>query len=143
MADVTLTPGEVYHVAKAQKAVLWCFLAGILLNIVLSVSESVTIDPSDTSASALFIVLFELAGLILSIALIVAMIYFVYKLATSLHSQAVWLWCVAMIVPCLNLICLLMLISRASQAIRAQGVKVGLMGADLTELERGARRPYR
>lgn len=65
-----------------------------------------------------------------------------YRLARALGSAMAWLWTVAMIVPCLSLILLLTLNHRATVAIRAAGVRVGLFGARAEDVDRvGAAQP--
>jgi hypothetical protein len=58
----------------------------------------------------------------------VALAYFSYRTAESLGSQSAALWAVAMFVPCISMITLLALSSRATTACRAMGIEVGLFG---------------
>jgi hypothetical protein len=60
----------------------------------------------------------------------------VYKLAKALGFGAgsTILYLIAMFIPLLNLICLLDLNSKATSILRDAGIKVGLMGAKLSDL---------
>ena len=44
------------------------------------------------------------------------------------------IYCIAMLIPCIGLILLVFLNSRATNYLKRHGVKVGLMGADLSTL---------
>jgi len=105
---------NVLGIAKAQKGVIWCVVASIVLWI----------------GAALFGRTVQLVYLVL----FVAELYFVYKLVKALKGELVFLWMIGMIVPLLNIILLLVLSHRASTAIRAEEFKVGLMGADVQEI---------
>jgi hypothetical protein len=49
-------------------------------------------------------------------------------LAKALGYTAI-IYAIAMIIPCINLLTLLVIISRATKALKEGGVKVGLLGA--------------
>ena len=134
MADTPLTRAETLQVAKAQKGVLWCVALNILLSISSRVINAPAPDDPEQVGAAIGLAMLGVQVLYFCV-LIPVMLYFVYRLATALHSRAAWLWCITMIFPCVNLILLLVLSSRATKAIRAQGVKVGLMGAKLADLQ--------
>lgn len=106
MAEYTLD--ETIAAAKAQKGILWCILGNV-------------------------------AGVLFYWPILVAVlpfqIYFVYKLAISLRMVAPLVWCIAMFIPLVSLLLLLVLSQRATKAIRQKGVKVGLMGARIADLE--------
>ena len=63
-----------------------------------------------------------------TLATIVALAYYGFRTATALGSPAPWLWALAMFVPCLNVMSLLALSSKATQACAARGIPVGLLG---------------
>jgi len=64
------------------------------------------------------------------------MMYYVYKLASNLRVFAPVIWVLGMFIPCINLILLLYLSSRAYHVLKGAGFRVGLMGANLEEIER-------
>ncbi|HEX5758194.1 MAG TPA: hypothetical protein VF121_03275 [Thermoanaerobaculia bacterium] len=57
-----------------------------------------------------------------------ALAYYAYRTATALGSKSGVLWAIAMLVPCVNMITLLVLSSKATQACRANGIPVGFFG---------------
>ena len=63
-------------------------------------------------------------------------LYSVYKLAKALEmsSGASSGWLVAMFIPLVSLICLPVLNSRATKVLKQAGIRVGLMGAKVTDL---------
>jgi hypothetical protein len=70
----------------------------------------------------------SLAVLAVTLVTIGALAYYGYLTATALGSDVGWLWGVAMFVPCVNVITLLLLSSKATTACRAAGIKVGFFG---------------
>jgi hypothetical protein len=100
-------PERILKIAKAQKSILWCILCNLI---------------------CLFIPLFYLI-------VIPVQIYFVYQLAAALEVGVPILWAAGMLVPLLSLILLLILSQRATNEIRNAGFNVGLMGANLREIE--------
>ena len=135
MADVTLSPREVLRVAKAHRAALWCMLGIILLSVFNGAFSSLA--PRDMSQGGALVAMVVHSGVFFcSLGLLVAMCIFVYRLAGGLGSKVAVLWSIGMIMPCLNLLFLLGLSVRATRVLRAHGARVGLMGADIVELER-------
>lgn len=75
-------------------------------------------------------------GLLVMVAAAVFQMICVYKLASSLgHTAIVWLLGV-LFLPCINLILLLILSSRATKELRNGGFQVGLLGGNPKEIER-------
>lgn len=62
------------------------------------------------------------------LATMIALVYYGYRTAQALGSDAAWVWGAAMLVPCISLITLLVLSSKATRACKAHGVPVGLFG---------------
>lgn len=102
-------PTDTLDIAKAQKGVLYCVLANIVL---------LFFPPL-----VLFVIPFQL--------------YFVYRLATALRLDYPLLWAIGMFFPIISLILLLILSQKATAAIRAAGFHVGLMGANLKDIPGG------
>ena len=109
------TNQEVLEIAKWQKALLWIILLLLLSYFLLGLKG---IGP--------------LIGLVIAVVEII----FVYQLAMSLKESAAWLYAILMIIPFVSLIVLLMLSSRATAALRSRGVRVGLMGANGSDLDK-------
>ena len=117
MAENAIVGGsvDVLTVAKAQKGILWCVIAAIVIYFLgFAVAQAFNI---------------------LTLPLAVVEIYFAYKLLVALKSRYWVLWLIGMMIPILSIILLLVLNDRATKSIRAQGYKVGLMGAHLEEIK--------
>jgi hypothetical protein len=106
---------RLYLIALHQRRVLMCFLALLTFNI----------------AQVALVAVAPIAGVPLAIGSFAAMIFglfAVYRLAKALGYTAI-IYAIAMIIPCINLLTLLVVISRATKALKEGGVKVGLLGA--------------
>lgn len=116
---------ELYNVARYQRAVLLCLLVQILGGV-----ASVLIAPSVTPPIAL---LLNLGLLLIGLASTV----FVFLLATNVYSTAVGVVCgLLALIPCIGLITLLIINSKATGILRQNGIRVGFLGANLAELAR-------
>jgi hypothetical protein len=58
----------------------------------------------------------------------IALVIYAYRTARSLGSTAAAVWAIAMLVPCLNLITLLILSANATRVCRQHGIPVGFFG---------------
>ena len=58
----------------------------------------------------------------------------VYKLADALQAGPAFLWLLGMFVPCLSYVFVLILSQKAGNFLKANGVKVGFLGADSNTL---------
>jgi len=99
------------RVASGQKLVIYA----ILINIIATILQ-IAINP-----------LFGLLGLVSLVMSIIGIIKLATGLGSSLIAKIIYI--VLMIIPLINLITLLILNSRATKVLRANGYKVGLMGA--------------
>jgi hypothetical protein len=59
-----------------------------------------------------------------------------YNLSKKLKLRLAWLWTILTIIPLVGLIVLLVINSKATSALRASGVRVGFLGANLSDLEK-------
>lgn len=59
---------------------------------------------------------------------IIALAFYAFRMAEALGSSSALLWAVAMLIPCVNIITLLVLSSKAAEVCRANGVSVGFLG---------------
>ena len=110
-----------YKVALHQRRVLMCFLALLTFNI------------GQVALSAII----PMAAPLLAIGSLVAMIFglfAVYRLAKALGYTAI-LYAIAMLIPCVNLLTLLVVISRATKVLKENGVKVGFLGVSRETIE--------
>jgi hypothetical protein len=69
-----------------------------------------------------------------------AMVVTAYKLADHLKAGPPILWAIAMFVPCISIIALLALSSKAQSWCRRYGIKVGLLGPTKESIEELRRR---
>lgn len=58
-----------------------------------------------------------------------------YRLAVALGEGLPWLWAVFLFVPCVSILALLLLSSKANAWCKAHGVKVGLLGPTRESIE--------
>lgn len=93
----------------------------LLLSILVSLGANVLLRSGDLAA-----------WILIPVALAVAAfsIFCVYRLCRALGTSPA-LWVVAMFIPLLNLLALVILNQRATTFLKARGVAVGLLGADL------------
>lgn len=68
-----------------------------------------------------------IAGLV-TVATLVALTLYSYRTAAALGASVPVLWAIAMFVPCVNIITLLVLSSKATAACRERGIAVGFLG---------------
>ena len=109
--EIDLETVLIERVATGQKLVIWAILVNI-------------------TATALQVAVNPLFGLLGLVALVMS-VFGVIKLSSGLGS-ALWarlIYVLLMILPLVNLITLLILNGRATKVLRANGYKVGLMGA--------------
>jgi uncharacterized paraquat-inducible protein A len=62
--------------------------------------------------------------------------FFIYKVAVSLKLKVPWLYAVLVVVPLVGMIVLLGLNGHATGALKTQGIRVGLFGADHRAIEK-------
>jgi hypothetical protein len=111
-----------YKVAVHQRRVLMCFLALLTFNI-----AQVALAP----VVPLILVPVFLIG---SLAAMIFGLFAVYRLAKALGYTAI-LYAIAMLIPCVNLLTLLVVISRATKLLKENGVKVGFLGVSKDTIE--------
>lgn len=62
-------------------------------------------------------------------------LFFIYKLASALRSKVAWLYIIASFMPLIGLLALLDLVQRASKVLKANGIKIGIMGAKMNDFD--------
>jgi len=122
------TREELLQIAKSQKTIIRLILLNLLLILCLVVPV-IMLGPESKSA-ALIILLGRYTMLLVNIIAVV----FIYLLAKALHKTA-WVYALAAFLPCIGLITLLLVNHYATQTLRANGVRVGLLGARQGDLE--------
>jgi uncharacterized protein DUF4339 len=90
--------------------------------------------PSTGSAVLALLLTLILLGLLVAIAVMA------YKLTVHLGSRMPVLWAIAMFLPCINIIGLLAISSKAQKWCQRYGIKVGLLGPTKESLEEVRRR---
>ena len=122
------TPNTVI-VAKSQKFVLWALLANIFLSIAIQVVPKLEIPPQLMLATS--------GGLFLLALVVIAFtMIFTFQLTKELSGTGVAvLYAILVIIPCISLIVLYLVSNKATALLQAKGFKVGLMGANLAEVE--------
>jgi hypothetical protein len=82
--------------------------------------------PSDTGREAIGVLLS-----VFGLCTVAALVYYGYRTSEALGSRAAWAWAAGMLLPCVNVVTLLVLSSRATRLCRAAGIPVGLFGPQL------------
>ncbi len=121
---------NVRAVAIAQRRIMWVILGAILLTMSLF-------------AGAVFAQFTGVAGIIIiglltlvRLALLVLMMICIYQLSSALNNSVgvSVVFVVLMLVPLVNLIVLLVLNQKATNYLKQNNIRVGLMGASLSDL---------
>jgi len=113
LGDPSYCGDKAKDVAKAQRMLLISILVSLGCNVIMN---------TDTLNTALLIPI--------ALGVAVFSIWCVYRLCKALEVGPV-LWIIAMFIPLVNLICLFVLNQKATTFLKAQGIKVGLLGASV------------
>ena len=117
------TPAELLNIGRRQRNVLWLLLGTLLFYVLMAVVPTRGL-PLGTPE---ILILGTLAIVILSVT-------FIYQMASALKSDMAWLYAILGLVGVVQLIVLLVLNSKATSALRKNGIAVGFMGANVSEL---------
>lgn len=125
-----------YQVASSFRALLiWygCNLLAVLASRALGgfTERSLQLD----KLLVLWLLLMQLGLVAVALAFTVLMLIQVYRLTRAMGSKVPVLWLLAMLVPCLNLITLLALNSKACAFLQKAGVQVGLLGPSAATIQ--------
>ena len=126
--ETRYTNDEVYQIGQEHRAIIWLILLQFLS---LPISQLAAPAEAQATGMPLLALPFALLPLFMSI----VSLFFVYRLAAALKKSP-WIYLLLGLVPCISLVSLLMLSSRAQAALKSHGVAVGLMGASRADLER-------
>jgi hypothetical protein len=116
-ASVADNRQQLKEIAIGQRSVMYCMLGQLGAGAFYVFGNAQNLIP------------LAIAALLLSLVLLVVTAIFVWKLANALGLSPI-LYVVLIFVPCLSLMVLVVVIGKASERLKAAGVKVGLMGAD-------------
>jgi hypothetical protein len=111
------------ELAVAYRTLVLCF-AGQLLLAAIKVGGTLTLRGEALQALDSFLSV-GMAGSA------VALCYFGYRTAKAAGSEQPWVWAIGMLVPCVGVVTLLLLSSKATQKCRAAGIPVGFLGPKL------------
>lgn len=112
------TRPELVVISRIQKHVLRLILVSLLVVLPLIVPLPPGLDEALTLAALPALLLIGAIGAVL-----------VYRLAKAIRCAAPWVYVAFAFIPYINTVTLLILNARATAALRANGVEVGLMGA--------------
>jgi heme/copper-type cytochrome/quinol oxidase subunit 4 len=126
---------QILHIAKMQKGMLRGILlifAAIPLSIVGGTVTGATLGPQSSVITVLTII----SGGLMLAGGIMQLIYF-FRLAFALEAGAITiiLYLIGLIVPLVSLIVLFWLNGKANKLMKAEGFTVGLVGANIAEIE--------
>jgi hypothetical protein len=119
------TTDGVRKVANYQRAIIFCLLANIGFWIT-SISLQGQANPALTT---ILMIVFFAVGL--------AQLVFIVLLATEVYNVAIGVVLgLFSFFPCLGLLILLMVNQKSTKTLQANGVRVGFLGADLSQFNR-------
>lgn len=107
MGDLQYSKQDISETAKFQKLMCWWFLAA--------------------AACSFF-------SRIAALGIAVMTIYYMYRLAKALKVRRPWLYILGAFIPIISIIMVVRVIVKATNVLRAHNIKVGLMGANKTDL---------
>lgn len=108
---------DILQIAKYQKILLWCICAGIILLLPINLPATL--------------------GLVVWAGLVLVEFWCVYKITRALDFKMyiAILFVISMLIPILSFWVLLILIMRATKAIKSAGFEVSLFGANLDSIK--------
>jgi hypothetical protein len=119
---------ELKQIAQAQKNVLYIILLRLIL---IPIYGGVAIGLREVNPALAQPVI----GLVDVVVAIVALLV-IYQLAAKVYSQALAVvFALTQCVPCLGLIVLLVVNGKATKTLQEAGIRVGLMGADMSQFQ--------
>jgi hypothetical protein len=133
--SAAISAERIRAVASNHRAMNLCLLFSILAVILLGAMGGVLVAGTDEGAGrAIGGLLLMFAFYALLIGLFVFWCVKVYKLADALQAGPAFLWVIGMFVPCFSYVIVLVLSQKAGNFLKANGVKVGFLGADTSTL---------
>ncbi len=122
------TREDLKKVAQYQKGIMYCILANfVMIAVLIFAGQSVAPGAGKTSLMLI------MNGLYIIVAL--AQLVFIVMLATKVYNMAIGVIAgILSFIPCLGLIILLVVNQKATKVLQQNGIKVGLMGANMSQL---------
>jgi hypothetical protein len=120
--NIQFDHSEILNIAKQQKAVLWLIAVKLLLIF--------------TNRLLILLDIHTYGVIIASLVATVIGLVMVYRFAKALKASPDWLYVVLFCIPFAGVVILLVLHSQATKALQARGVRVGLMGAYKSDLQK-------
>ena len=102
------TSEEIVDIAKRQKQIIWMMLMSFVAMFI----------PGATLVTGLI------------------QVYFIYKLAQAVRSSKAWIYIILVFIPLVGLFALLNINGKATKIMQANGIKVGLMGANSSDIKK-------
>lgn len=125
---------EAEAIAKLYRRLVLLVGGQILMSVVAQFLGALASTGAPEGVSAIVAILTMLI-LLAALTVVVFLVGTAYKLARRLGSGTPVLWAVAMFFPCVNIITLLVLSSKAQSWCRRHGVKVGFFGPTKESIE--------
>ena len=116
------TKQDLLKVARRQRSLLWVVLVYIAGSLILTFLISAGMAE-------------DIRGVVVLASGIVSAC-FTYRLAVAVRSSVPWLWAVLVFIPCGGLVVLIFLVRDASAILRSQGIRLGLMGARMSDFDK-------
>jgi predicted RNA-binding Zn-ribbon protein involved in translation (DUF1610 family) len=124
------TSEKVKQIAREQKNLMYCILFYLIASIGSGVVNASAGPGPRNEPSIIGLVV----GLVALVAIIAAVV-FVIRLAAKLYSTGMAIvYGILTIIPCVGLIIMLVVNGAATKLLKENGVKVGFMGADMSQL---------
>lgn len=121
-------PSQIRAIAIAQKHLLWVICATLSLIALRLIRPEQLLERLDFDPR--FAELLLPVFVVLNVALLLAQLISVIRLSRAVgEGWTTVFYALAMVVPCVSLLCLLTLNSRATSRLRKVGISVGLLGA--------------
>ena len=122
MLSYSKSPEGIRTIAAKQRGILLCILAQFILYGTLIAGESA------------LPVLVRLAFALVMLGVDVVAMVFVFQLTTKLYGLGMGIFLgILTLVPCINLIMLLVVNAKATALLKQNGLKVGLLGAKIPD----------
>jgi hypothetical protein len=123
---------EAEAIAKLYRRLVLAVGSQLLLGLIANLMSAM---PNPEGGAALVVGLVSIVFIIALIGAEVVMVGTAYRLARRLGSGMPVLWAVAMFIPCINILTLLALSSKATRWCRRHGIKVGFFGPTKESIE--------
>jgi len=125
---------DLRRVALAQRQMMWVILISIFFTVAV-LAQTMMMPPPPPSGSGMLIALLIIV-VVIRLGVIALMMVSVYKLGTALGmaTSSKVLYMLGMLIPYLGIILLLIINQRATKLLTSNNIRVGLMGARLSDI---------